>query len=118
MMILLQIDFTVAPAAAEQFEQMYQSSYRPALRKQAGYQASRLLRIFEETIAEEIQAAPSTFNYQLELSFSSEEARRDCVKSQEHQEVWPLAVNLSSAAEWRGYDILNEDKSLGDENDN
>ena len=118
MMILLQINFTVAESAAEQFEQMFQHSYRPALRKQPGYQSSRLLRIFENTVAEAIQAAPTSFNYQLELSFSSEEARRDWVKSQEHQEVWPLAVNLSSAAEWRGYDILNEDKSLGDENDN
>lgn len=111
MMILLQIYFSVTESAAEQFEQMYQSSYRPALRKQAGYQSSRLLRIFEKSIAEEIQAAPTSFNYQLELSFSTEAARRDWVKSLEHAEVWPLAVALSTDAEWRGYDVRNEDKS-------
>jgi heme-degrading monooxygenase HmoA len=111
MMILLQIYFTVAASTAESFEQMYQTSYRPALRKQEGYQSSRLLRIFEPSVAEAIQAAPTSFNYQLELCFSSEEARREWVNSPDHQEVWPLAVALSTAAEWCGYDIIHEDKN-------
>jgi hypothetical protein len=88
---------------------MYVTSYKPALRKQEGYQESRLLRIFDNAMSTEISATPSRFNYQMELKFSSEEARRDWVKTPEHNEVWSLATALSTISEWRGYDLIDND---------
>jgi hypothetical protein len=88
---------------------MYVTSYKPALRKQEGYQESRLLRIFDNAMSTEISATPSRFNYQMELKFSSEEARRDWVKTPEHNEVWSLATALSTISEWRGYDLVDND---------
>ena len=108
-MIVLQIYFSIAPPSAAQFEEVYATNYTAALRKQEGYQASRLLRVFEPTVAAEIDAAQSNFNYQVELQFSSEEARRRWVQSPEHQEVWPLASALAASVEWRGYDIAGDD---------
>ena len=108
-MIVLQIYFSVEAQIAENFERMYATSYRPALRKQVGYQESRLLRIFDSTTSAEISASPTSFNYQMELKFSSEDARRAWVKSPEHDEAWSLATALSTAAEWRGYDLVESD---------
>jgi hypothetical protein len=45
----------------------------------------------------------------MELKFSSEEARRDWVKTPEHNEVWSLATALSTISEWRGYDLIDND---------
>jgi heme-degrading monooxygenase HmoA len=108
-MIVLQIYLTVEAAQAEKFEQMFATNYQPALRKQLGYQESRLLRIFDEATANEIAASSTPFNYQMELKFSSEEARRDWVRSPEHDEVWLLATTIATTAEWRGYEIIDFD---------
>jgi antibiotic biosynthesis monooxygenase (ABM) superfamily enzyme len=109
-MIVLQIYFSIAPPSAAKFEEVYATSYKTALQKQEGYQASRLLRIFEPSIAAEIEAAHSDFNYQMELQFSTEEARRRWVQSPEHQEVWPLASSLAATVEWRGYELAGDDR--------
>lgn len=109
MPIVLQIHFQIETDAAEQFEAMYAARYRPALRKQTGYQESRLLRVFDTATSEEISAAPTRFNYQLELQFSSEQARREWVKSSEHRDVWPVAEALATTVEWHGYDLVESD---------
>ncbi len=109
MTIILQIYFKVEAATAGKFENMYLTSYRPALQKQDGYQGSRLLRIFDKTISTEISAAPTHFNYQIELEFGSEEARRAWVQTPEHNHVWSLATALATSAEWRGYDLVDND---------
>jgi heme-degrading monooxygenase HmoA len=109
MSIVLQIHFQIEAEATDQFEAMYAARYRPALRKQNGYQESRLLRIFDAATSEQISAAPTRFNYQLELKFSSEQARREWVKSSEHRDVWPVAEALATTVEWRGYDLVEFD---------
>jgi heme-degrading monooxygenase HmoA len=109
MSIVLQIHFQIETDAAHQFEAMYTARYRAALRKQEGYEASRLLRIFDVATSEEISAVPTRFNYQLELKFSSEQARREWVKSPEHRGVWPVAEALATTVEWHGYDLVEFD---------
>ena len=108
--ILLQIYFKVAQQRAADFEQNYAKSYVPALRKQDGYLRSNLLRVFSEQVAQEIEAATTEFNYQMELVFDTEENRRKWVASPEHATAWPLTSNMAEKVAWRGFDIIGKDQ--------
>jgi antibiotic biosynthesis monooxygenase (ABM) superfamily enzyme len=109
-MIKLQMFFEVDPDKCKGFEQDYQDSYVPALRKQAGYIGSKLLRLFPEEVAKEISAAETKYNYQMELLFDTEENRRKWVKSPEHVAAWPQAVSFVKSYEWKGYDVAGIDQ--------
>ncbi|MCH2201660.1 MAG: antibiotic biosynthesis monooxygenase [Fuerstiella sp.] len=109
--ILLQIYFQVDPKRSAEFEKMFAESYVPALRKQEGYLRSGLLRLFAPDVAEEIQAAPTEFNYQMELVFDTEENRRKWVASKEHVQAWPHASGMAEAFAWRGFDVVGVDRS-------
>lgn len=106
----LQMDFVVTKENAEAFEKMYTSVYVPAMTVQQGYLGSKLLRLFPENIEKEIQGEASTYNYQLQISFDTEENRRKWVASKEHmQTAWPAASKLAKSYKWRGYDVLGDD---------
>jgi antibiotic biosynthesis monooxygenase (ABM) superfamily enzyme len=107
--MLLQIYFEIEPAKSADFEKMYKDVYVPAMRKQQGYLGSKLLRIFPPAISEAIQAAPTEFNYQMELMFDTEENRMKWVASPEHVEAWAAAEALFRRATWRGYDVAGDD---------
>ena len=108
--ILLQIYFKVSKERAALFERMYAESYVPALRKQQGYLRSSLLRLFPQSVARGIKAAPTDFNYQIELVFDTEENRRKWVASKEHAKAWPLASGMAEKFAWRGFDIVGNDE--------
>ena len=108
--MLLEIYFKVSKKRAADFEKMYAQSYVPALREQQGYLRSKLLRVFPEKAAREIEAAPTEFNYQMELVFDTEENRRKWVASKEHQTAWPLASGMAQKFAWRGYDVVGRDQ--------
>jgi mannose-6-phosphate isomerase-like protein (cupin superfamily) len=105
----LQMDFVVSRENSEAFEKMYHSIYVPAMTVQTGYLGSKLLRLFPESASKEIQAEPSIYNYQIQISFDTEENRRKWVASKEHQIAWPAASGLAKEFKWRGYDVLGED---------
>lgn len=107
--VLLQMDFVVPKENAEAFEKMYYSIYVPAMTVQKGYVGSKLLRLFPENLAKEIQAEPTTHNYAIQISFATEQDRRNWVKSAEHQIAWPAASKLATAFKWRGYDVMGDD---------
>ena len=108
--MLLEIFFKVSKKRAADFEKMYVQSYVPALRKQQGYLRSKLLRVFPEKVAREIDAVPTEFNYQMELVFDTEENRRKWVASKEHATTWPLASGMAQKFAWRGYDVVGKDQ--------
>jgi mannose-6-phosphate isomerase-like protein (cupin superfamily) len=105
----LQMDFVVAKENSEAFEKMYYAVYVPAMKVQQGYLGSKLLRLFPETLSKEIQAEPTTYNYQIQISFDTEENRRKWVASSQHQIAWPSAVALAKEYKWRGYDVMGDD---------
>ena len=105
-MIQLQIYFTIADEASAAFEAMFAEEYVPALKKQKGYQNATLLRIFPPAVAQEIDAAETDFNYQMELSFDTEADRRRWVASPEHTVLWPRAQGMAQQVAWRGYDVV------------
>ena len=108
--IVLQMDFVVPKENADAFEKMYYSVYVPAMTVQQGYISSKLLRLFPENIAKEIQAEPTTYNYSIQISFDTEENRRKWVASKEHQIAWPAASGLAKEYKWRGYDVMGDDQ--------
>jgi mannose-6-phosphate isomerase-like protein (cupin superfamily) len=107
--IVLQMDFVVAKENAEAFEKMYSSIYVPAMKVQQGYLESKLLRIFPDTLEKEIQGEPTTYNYQIQISFDTEENRRKWVASPQHLIAWPAASGLAKEFKWRGYDVMGDD---------
>jgi mannose-6-phosphate isomerase-like protein (cupin superfamily)/heme-degrading monooxygenase HmoA len=107
--IVLQMDFVVDKENAKAFEKMYYSIYVPAMTVQEGYLSSKLLRLFPENLSQEIEAEPTTHNYQIQISFNTEENRRKWVASDQHQIAWPAASNLAKEYKWRGYDVMGDD---------
>jgi mannose-6-phosphate isomerase-like protein (cupin superfamily)/heme-degrading monooxygenase HmoA len=106
----LQMDFIVSKENAEAFEKMYYSIYVPAMKVQAGYLGSKLLRLFPENRSKEIEAEPTTYNYQIQISFDTEENRRKWVASKQHDIAWPAASGLATQFKWRGYDVMGDDE--------
>lgn len=107
--MVLQMDFVVEKENAKAFEEMYYSIYVPAMVVQDGYLSSKLLRLFPDDLAKEIQAEPTQFNYQIQISFDTEENRRKWVASDQHQIAWPAASGLAKEFKWRGYDVMGDD---------
>ena len=107
--MVLQMDFVVAKENAEAFEKMYASIYVPAMTVQPGYLESKLLRLYPDSLVKQIQAEPTTYNYQIQISFTTEEARRKWVASAQHQIAWPAATALAKEYKWRGYDVMGDD---------
>lgn len=105
----LQMDFVVLPKNAEAFEKMYHSIYVPAMTVQDGYLSSKLLRLFPDEQAKGIEAEPTIFNYQIQISFDTEENRMKWVASPQHQIAWPAASSLAEEFKWRGYDVMGDD---------
>ena len=105
----LQMDFVVPKENAEAFEKMYSSIYVPAMTVQQGYLGSKLLRLFPDNIEKEIQGEPTTYNYQIQISFDTEENRRKWVASEQHKIAWPAASGLAKEFKWRGYDVMGDD---------
>nr|WP_321411205.1 cupin domain-containing protein [uncultured Allomuricauda sp.] len=107
--MVLQMDFVVDKENAAAFEKMYYSIYVPAMVVQDGYLSSKLLRLFSDDLSKEIQAEPTTYNYQIQISFDTEENRRKWVASDQHQIAWPAASGLAKEFKWRGYDVMGDD---------
>ena len=105
----LQMDFVVTKENAEAFEKMYTSIYVPAMTIQKGYLWSKLLRLYSENNAKEIQAEPTTYNYQIQIAFATEADRRNWVASPQHLIAWPAATSLAKEYKWRGYDVVSDD---------
>ncbi|QMU27134.1 cupin domain-containing protein [Adhaeribacter radiodurans] len=107
--MVLQMDFKVPKAESEAFEKMYNTVYVPAMKVQTGYLGSKLLRLYPENLAKEIQAEATTYNYQIQISFDTEENRRKWVASGQHQIAWPAASKIGKEFKWRGYDVMGAD---------
>ena len=106
----LQMDFVVAKEKTADFEKMYRTIYVPALKLQKGYLGSKLIHLFADNYEKKILGEPSTYNYQMQLYFASEEDRTHWVASDIHvKKAWPAAQALAKTVKWRGYDVVGDD---------
>ncbi|MDR8390899.1 cupin domain-containing protein [Aliifodinibius sp. S!AR15-10] len=106
--MVLQMDFIVSEENREAFERMYYSIYVPAMTVQEGYLSSKLLRRYPKDLARDIEAEPTEYNYQIQISFDTEENRQRWVKSNQHQIAWPAATGLAKEYKWRGYNVMGD----------
>ena len=77
-MFVLHVDLVVKPGLQQDIEVAYGKVFYPAISRQEGFQASRLLRPVEgET------------NYRLTIAFTNREFQQQWVATDLHQQVWP-----------------------------
>lgn len=107
--MILQMDFVVVKENADAFEKMYTSIYVPAMTVQQGYLESKLLRLYPDSVEKAIEGEPTTYNYQIQISFDTEEHRKKRVASEQHKIAWPAATSLAKEFKWRGYDVMGDD---------
>jgi hypothetical protein len=101
----------VEPAKFESFEKNYIDVYVPALRKQAGYMGSKLLRRFPDDFSKKIGSPETKFNFEMELMFDTEEHRQMWTKTKEHDYAWQKTAALSKSYQWIGYDVVGMDQA-------
>lgn len=109
-MAKLQMFFEVEPQNFEAFEKNYTDVYVPALRKQAGYLGSKLLRRFPDDLIRQIGATQTKFTFEMELMFDTEEHRQIWTKTAEHDYAWPKTAALAKSFQWIGYDVVGMDQ--------
>jgi mannose-6-phosphate isomerase-like protein (cupin superfamily) len=112
-MAKLQMFFEVEPNNYAAFEKNYMDVYIPALRKQAGYLGSKLLRIFPADVAKKNGSPESKFTFEMELMFEKEEQRVAWTKTPEHDFAWGKTAALAKSYQWLGYDVVGIDQ-VGD----
>jgi antibiotic biosynthesis monooxygenase (ABM) superfamily enzyme len=76
---------------------------------QKGYLGAKLLRLFPDEMAKAIEAESTAYNYQIQISFDTEENRKRWVASEQHQIACPAAAKLAKSYKWRGYDVKGDD---------
>jgi heme-degrading monooxygenase HmoA len=85
-MFVLHVDLSVKPGMAKALEVTYRDIFVPAISRQVGFSAVKLLRAISSE-------APS---HRLVIAFEREELQKKWVATDLHQEVWPkMDANMS-----------------------
>ena len=98
-MIELHISLEPWVGKEKELENIYWNEYIPAISIQKGFQRSTLLK-----------RKDAMREYQVDITFDTEELRLQWVGSKEHREVWPKMADLCARACWCGFDTV--EKSL------
>jgi heme-degrading monooxygenase HmoA len=80
-----------------ELESLYWKEYVPGIKIQEGFQRTTLLK-----------KRDALRQYQIHITFDSEELRLKWVESKEHTEVWPKVVALCQRVSWTGFDTVAE----------
>jgi len=80
-----------------ELESLYQEEYLPGIRIQAGFRRTTLLK-----------KRDALREYQIDITFDSEELRLRWVASPEHTRVWPKVAALCQRISWTGFDAVGE----------
>jgi hypothetical protein len=101
--IQFRISFEVEIARAGEFEKMVHDVYGPALTRQKGFAAWRLLTPYQP---EDAVQAGETAQLDLEFEFDTEENRLTWAGSSDHAPAWSAAVAMSKSYQARGFNVL------------
>lgn len=96
-MVTLRINLEVKSGQEAQFEELYQRTYVPAIREQAGFRGAQLLRAYERAN-----------EYEIGIYFDTEGLRERWANSPEHGEVWPRVKEMCAEITSRGFEVLAE----------
>jgi heme-degrading monooxygenase HmoA len=81
-----------------ELESVYWKEYVPGIKIQEGFRCTTLLK-----------KRDALREYQINITFDSEELRLKWVDSKEHAEVWPKVVALCQRISWTGFDTVPGD---------
>ncbi len=91
--IELHVDLAVDPSKEEEMLQIFGTSFKPACSSQPGYIDIKLLKLTSMLHG----PAPVKSNYQLSLTFVSEDLRQQWIATPMHKTIWPkMEACLSS----------------------
>jgi hypothetical protein len=94
--IQLHVDLTVPAAKEKEMLKNFETIFRPAAAKQAGYIDVKMLKL-RSTLQGK---APAGVNYRFVLTYQSEELRQKWIATDVHQKVWPTIENLLSTKDY------------------
>ena len=94
-MIELHIYLEPHDGKEEELTALYAKEYIPGIKKQAGFQRTTLLK-----------KRDALREYQINITFESEDLRIKWVESSEHTEIWPKIVALCQNISWTGFDTI------------
>jgi hypothetical protein len=97
--VQLHADLAIAPAREADAVRYFETVYRPAARRFAGYIDLQLLKLQAALVGK----APAGVNYRFSITFESEALRLEWVASDTHQDVWGT---LESFLTSHDYDFL------------
>lgn len=87
--IELHCDLEVDAAREASLLATYRGTFRPAIRRQAGFVNVKLLKLRTEVMG----SAPSGCRYRLVINFETEEQRQAWIASDLHEQVWDRGMN-------------------------
>ena len=90
-------------ARADEFEKMVHDVYGPALTRQKGFVAWRLLTPYQ---SQDAGPAGETVQLDLEFEFDTEENRLTWAGSSDHAPAWSAASAMSRSYQAHGFDVL------------
>jgi heme-degrading monooxygenase HmoA len=92
-MIELHISLEPLPGSEADLEKLYRDAYVPGISIQPGFVRSTLLK-----------RRDALREYQIDITFESEDLRLRWAASPEHQAAWPRVVALCARVSWAGFD--------------
>jgi hypothetical protein len=95
----LHTDLSVDPSREAELVHYFETVYRPAAKKFAGYIDLKLLRIQSVLLGQ----APPNLTYRFVITYESEPLRLQWVQSEIHQEVWGTIEKMFASTT---YDFL------------
>jgi hypothetical protein len=101
--IQFRISFQVESARAGDFEKMVHETYGPALRRQKGFVAWRLLTPYQ---VENAAGGEETAQLDLEFEFDTEQDRLTWAASSDHAPAWSTAISMARGYQAHGFDVL------------
>lgn len=96
-MIELHIYLEPFDGKESELESLYWRDYVPGISIQKGFQRTTL-----------IKKRDALREYQIIITFNSEELRLKWVDSREHHEVWPNIASLCARIAWIGFDTIEK----------
>lgn len=101
-MIQFRISFEVESARAAEFEKMVHDVYGPALTRQKGFVAWRLLTPYQD----DVKGGGETATLDLEFEFDTEQDRLTWAGSSDHAPAWSAAVAMAQGYQAHGFNVL------------
>ena len=98
-MIQIHVDMSVDPAKEWQMLQDFETHFKPAAARVAGYMDVKIVKLRKAFVGR----APEGVNYRFVLRYESEELRQKWIASDVHQEVWGM---IEHTLQNKSYDVL------------